>query len=52
MWRKMYEKQCHSVPSPLAGEEQGGGSNKHGGCFQFDAGQTALLDFQFLKSVR
>jgi hypothetical protein len=32
--------QCHSVPSPLAGEGQGGGYNRHDALASNDADKT------------
>jgi len=39
-WRR--EQQGHSVPSPLAGEEQGGGYNQPGDCYQYDTENLSL----------
>jgi len=47
----------HSVPSPLAGEGQGGGYNRHcicfhSICFQFEAGQNNPECFSCLGSAQ
>ena len=36
------EGECHTVPSPLAGEGQGEGYNKHCACFKSEAEQEEL----------
>src|SRR5262245_25853221 len=48
MQRVRCEERCHSVPSPLAGEGQGGGYNKHSGCFHpmSDKCWSKTSDFQ------
>src|SRR5438876_6508913 len=41
------EEQCHSVPSPLAGEGQGGGYNRDEACFQCDVDKNSSRCFSY-----
>src|SRR5882672_6552857 len=41
-WRWTCEQTCHSVPSPPAGEGQGGGCDKRSYCCQYDAELRSL----------